>query len=144
MRLIRMNKRSRYKGLSCMYCNKYIEDDRVALCSTLYVYPDTPHAYDPPAGTEWWEPFSFSVRDMVKRKHDDYDENMDREVRVKVGWHRLCLEKILANPKGPYDPATVATMYEEYRASLLERFEERLPGSVRYPSESLPKVPGEG
>lgn len=146
MRLVRMNKRSRYRGLDCMYCNQLIVDDRVAVCSTLYVYP-----LENMPGEAFT--FSFSVKDMVERKMGVSPSAQarkraafaritgDDEIVIRVAWHRLCLEKILANPKGPYDPAVVASMYDEYREQLLERFEERKPGSVRYPSESLPTVP---
>jgi hypothetical protein len=94
--------------------------------------------------------FSFSVKDMIHRKMPRWRSLAGRDVRkvdeeneivVRVAWHRRCLEKILTNPKGPYDPEVIASMYDEYREKLLERFEERKPGSVRYPSESLPTVP---
>ena len=139
MRLVRMNKRSRYRGLDCMYCNQLIVDDRVAACSTLYVYP----LEDQPGQAFV---FSFSVKDMIARKIGYVRKVHNRvkdgeELVVRVAWHRKCLEKILTNPKSPLDPAVAASMYEEYREQLLERFEERAPGSVRYPSESLPTVP---
>lgn len=128
MRLVRMNKRSRYKGLDCMYCNRLVVDGRVAVCSTLYVYPNE-------RGGAFT--FSYSVKDMIRRRVAGAEPVSENEIQVRVVWHRKCLEKILTNPRGPFDPEVEASMYDEYREQLLERFEERKPGSVRYPSEAM-------
>lgn len=134
MRLVRMNKRSRYRGLACMYCHRRVTDGRVALCSTYYVYPTL--------GDGDW------AKQTVTRAHslnkaDDTAVLARPEFKVKVVYHRRCMEKILTNPRGPYDPEVEQSMYEEYRGQLLERFEERKPGAVRYPSE-VPAVPDGG
>lgn len=130
MRLIKMSDRSRYKGLSCMHCNRKVANGRVALCSTFYVHPFY-------AGGELREnPIvsTWSVSDAEKRARDDrlgWDINpVPTEIRVRVVYHRSCVEKILTNPNGPYDPEVIKSMYDEYREQLLERFKEWEPTDV--------------
>lgn len=138
MRLVKMNKRSRYHGIACMYCHRPVADGRVALCSTYYVYPSLQDGNWSDRAAVW----GYSVNEsrerqdaknpVIGQKLTDY---RPAEIKVKVVYHRKCMEKILTNPRGPYDPEVVASMYDEYREQLLERFEERKPGQVRYPSE---------
>jgi hypothetical protein len=136
MRLIEMNNRSRYKGINCMHCNRSVVNGRVALCSTFYVRPfyDDGDLIENPVVTAW------SLNDADERErsnHLGFSLEDDRrrqpqpeEVRIRVVYHRSCVEKILTNPNGPYDPEVIKSMYDEYREQLLERFKEWKPTDV--------------
>lgn len=128
-----------------MYCHRPVADERVALCSTFYVYPSL-------SDGNWNDKAmvtSYSINDREERNPPKglaaLNTSMLKraEIKVKVVYHRRCMEKILTNPRGPYDPEVVQSMYEEYREQLLERFEERKPGQVRFAS-GMRKVPDGG
>jgi hypothetical protein len=127
MRLIKMNDRSRYKGIECMHCNKPVINGRVALCSTFYVRPfyDDGDLIENPTVTSW----SLNEADERERSNNlgFFIEDDPEEICIRVVYHRACVEKILTNPNGPFDPEVLKSMYAEYREQLLERFEEWKP-----------------
>jgi hypothetical protein len=103
MRLIRMNRRSRYRGIRCLHCHKPISEGRVGLASTYYVLP--------------WRP-SPRVSTQRMRRHGFGDE----EICIRVVYHRKCVEKILT--AGPLDPEVEVSLFEDYRDQLLQEYEE--------------------
>lgn len=96
MRLIRMNRRSRYRGKICLHCHHSVRDDQVALASTYYVDPNDNGgpvlSYQTPRSC----------------------------VEVKVVYHRKCVDKILM--KDMYDRDVEKEMFEEYRNLMIERY----------------------
>ena len=98
MRLLRMNGRSRYKGLSCLHCHKPVKDGRAVLCSTYYIRGD---------GRPGDRVTTYSTI------------RIGPEWMIRIVYHRKCMEGILA--RGPLDPEVEASMFDEYRARLVER-----------------------
>lgn len=129
MRLIRMSERSRYRGLECMYCNRKITNGRVALASTFYVSPTKWRTYAGWKASEQ-DPTKVLVN-PVMAAHRQWKMFPPLEIQVRIVYHRRCIEKVLS--RGPYDVREEASMFDRYREGLKERFEERKPGSVRYP-----------
>lgn len=104
-----MNRRSRYRHDNyCPHCGKPIADGRVALATTLYVH--NARSGDP------------RFRNRYKdRQWVSNSGNVVDDVVVRVAYHRLCIEKILAS--GPQDLEIEKQMFEEYKEALIRRLE---------------------
>lgn len=108
-----MSDRSRYINSYCMHCHQRIAKGRAALASTYYVNPEQPYyitAYSRLSGQ------IFNRRKSVKWNGD----GVDRELELRIVYHRACIEKILGN--APDDPIPAASKFQQYRERLVRRY----------------------
>lgn len=114
MRGLVMTPRSVYHGQSCPHCGRRIQMGRAFVGTTLYVDPSnaawvktqrTPHV---------------GIGIYVGGTQSHVETRADRELEIRVAYHRKCLEKVLA--KSPLDPEESAEALNDYREKLLERY----------------------
>lgn len=118
MRLIRMNRRSRYRGNPCLHCHKPVRDDQVFFGSTYYVSIDLHGVTSPTLRTfSKWAAYARESRPFIREPLP--------ELEIKTVYHRACIEKILS--RGPLDREVERSMFDQYRNQLAEQFEEAEP-----------------
>lgn len=100
-----MNRRSVYRGATCLYCHRKIRDGRAAIASTYYIRNDSKRPF---------------VTTQSRGKFlAGYDDNL-AELELRIVYHRSCIEKVLANT--PLEPEQEQANFDEYRQNLLVRY----------------------
>lgn len=94
-----MSHRSVYRGESCMHCGQRIAVGRAFFGSTYYVDPKYP---------DWVRAYRVNKRDA------------DRQVEIRIAYHRTCIERVLTN--APVDREQAIEQLETYRERLLEQY----------------------
>lgn len=100
-----MNRRSRYRGKDCFHCHRPIRDGQAALASTYYVRPTSKRPW------------------VSSQSHGRYGAGWSEdlaELELRIVYHRVCVEKILAN--APLDDEVALHQFNEYRDQLLVRY----------------------
>lgn len=113
MRGIVMNDRSRYAGANCMHCHQRIAKGRAAVASTYYVSPAQPYyisAYSR----------KHATAKLIGLTAIWNNDPVDKELELRIVYHRACIEKILRN--APEDPIPAASRFQRYRDGLVRRY----------------------
>lgn len=95
-----MTPRSVYRGRICPHCGRRIGNGRAFIGATFYVDPSFPS--------------------YIRTQRAPLAHQSDREVEMRVAYHRVCVEAVLA--KSPLDPEQSIEQLHEYRERLLDRY----------------------